>query len=193
MRHAPKASWWLIGTISTLATYIPPAAAKWFNLADPKPVETFLVISPLAALLICIIVVPFRESFRMYQEKELELQKERNDRAEEQRRWAEERVATEERLAGRCLDAVRRRLAEENLAKVSPAEEAALRQILVRGQVSESQLSEPLGVQGVIDARLDKLAQRTNFIVRNFIGEWSVNPSFKDILQELLGDHKPGP
>ncbi len=85
VRHAPSASWWLIGVISTLATFVPAVISKlivWestnVKAANESLTDTMnlLLIGslPVAAFL-CFIFVPFWEAFRLYREKDEELKR----------------------------------------------------------------------------------------------------------------------
>lgn len=96
--------------------------------------ERKVIVLPVAVLVIAVVGGLLWHAYVIYREEF------------EKRLDAEKRLAAaEKRIAGSGLDAARRRLAEANLANLSPAEEEALRQILVRGQVTESQLAEQLG------------------------------------------------
>jgi hypothetical protein len=69
VRRAPAATWWLIGTISTLATFGPPLAAKLFHFADPSTVDTLLVLALPFAAVLCLMTSrwgpgPFSHSWR---------------------------------------------------------------------------------------------------------------------------------
>jgi hypothetical protein len=68
LRHAPKAAWISLGAISTAATYVPPLAVKLFHVAE---VDMTLIIWLIpVAIILCFILVPFREAFRLYKEKD---------------------------------------------------------------------------------------------------------------------------
>ena len=72
IRHAPKTAWAWIGGFSTLATFVPLITAKVFHIANQDIVDTILFFSPLIVFLFCIVVVPLRESYRLYEAKERE-------------------------------------------------------------------------------------------------------------------------
>jgi amino acid transporter len=93
--HAPSASWWLIGTISTLSTYVVALVVLllfWLygdKANKDEVMNTFTLVASIAlvlaipvAVLMCFIIVPFWQAFRMYQEKENELEKEKEKIAE---------------------------------------------------------------------------------------------------------------
>ena len=50
IRRASKASWAVIGTISTLATFAVPGAAKLFGIADQETLNTILFAAPVVAI-----------------------------------------------------------------------------------------------------------------------------------------------
>jgi hypothetical protein len=73
LRHATAWTWVVLGAISTVATYIPAFAAKGFGVVDLDMNAIIFFSFPIAVIL-CFILVPFREAFKLYQEKERELQ-----------------------------------------------------------------------------------------------------------------------
>jgi hypothetical protein len=49
----------VVGIVSTAATFLLPLIARLFG-ANPETADWILIVTPLAALLICLVVVPFR-------------------------------------------------------------------------------------------------------------------------------------
>jgi hypothetical protein len=76
LRHAHKTAWAVIGGISTVTTFAIPIAAQLFGV-DQKTVDVLLISSLPIAVIICFIIVPFREAFLLYREKEAALQEEK--------------------------------------------------------------------------------------------------------------------
>jgi hypothetical protein len=73
VRHATKRSWVVLGIISTVATYVPAVSAKLFGVVD-LDLKPILYFSLPVAVILCFILVPFREAFKLNQEKEKRLQ-----------------------------------------------------------------------------------------------------------------------
>jgi hypothetical protein len=68
LRHAPGKAWAFLAAISTVATYIPALAAKLFGVGNID-MNAIIWLIPVAIIL-CFILVPFREAFKLYKEKD---------------------------------------------------------------------------------------------------------------------------
>lgn len=112
LRHIHKTTWFWIGFVSTLATFVGPCGES-LNILDAKAMNTLLVCIFVLILVVCLLVVPWTQSFRIYQEKVAELQEEKKrnaqgyeslqlDREADRRRWDEERSGFVARLAERA-------------------------------------------------------------------------------------------
>ncbi len=71
--HASRTAWLIIGVISTATTYIPAIAAKIFGVLNLDISAALLMALPLAIIL-CFVLIPFREAFKLLKEKDGELQ-----------------------------------------------------------------------------------------------------------------------
>jgi hypothetical protein len=89
LRHTPRAYWWLIGVVSTVATFAAAAVAV-FRPFDPEIMNPLLVALMILLLIVCLLVVPWAQAFRMYREARTEAEAERA-----LRQTAEGRVAQE--------------------------------------------------------------------------------------------------
>ena len=130
--RAPWASWAWVGALSTVAAFAPACAAKLYHAADEDVMNTLLMLSPVVAVLPCLVIVPGREAYRMYREKDNELAEERRLRAVERKRHVDEL----ESLKGRH-EVKHRELADqrEQLQKQVNALRADLGRVTIRHQV----------------------------------------------------------
>jgi hypothetical protein len=189
LRHASKQSWSLIGILSTIATFAPSIAAKMFGFADPAFVDKALLISPLIVLIVCFIVVPFREAFRLYQEKDKQLEAEKARREEEKRQWDEERAALQQKLqAPNPFENAQRAAVREALSKLDELERQAMLHILIFNGQTDYQIREklPKGTTwaGEIGAAL---SDKTQLLYRDFQGTWRIKKDLKQYVEEMLG------
>jgi hypothetical protein len=177
LRHAPKESWAWIGTISTLSTFAIPAVARIIK-ADSKTVDTLLLVSAPFAVLVCFIIVPFREAFRLYREKEEQLEAEKTRHAEEQRRWESERAEiTKSRFAENVTAE-----AKSQLAKLCKEDRELLRQLVLKFQINETKFARL-----VPGASIVRIKDETDFVHRNTsTGDWRVVEDWHGVLTELL-------
>jgi hypothetical protein len=189
LRHASKKSWSVIGILSTIATFAPPITARIFGFADPALVDKVLLISPLIVLIICFIVVPFREAFRLYQEKEKQLEAEKARHGEEKRQWDEERAALQQKVQATApFENARRAAVGEALSRLDELERQAMLHILVFHGQTDYQIREklPKGTvwQGEIGSSLN---EKTNLLYRDFAGVWHIKKELRDYVEEMLG------
>ena len=170
LRHLPRTSWWLIGIISTLATF-GGAAVAVTKPFDPEAVNTILVILLVLAVIVCILVVPWVQAFRIYQEQMREADRLRGELASR----------------GTALVAARRAEAEALIENLSPADREALNYILVLSLATEEAVQEHVvGKRDLPVADLPGL-ERAGLVRRDMVGYWSVNPVFAEALRELFG------
>jgi hypothetical protein len=101
VRHAPKKAWGWIGSISTLATFTPPIAAKVFHFANQDVMDIILFYSLPTAILVSLVIVPFREAYRLYVEKEKESASAKTEYDEERRRLQQQIDDLRARLLGK--------------------------------------------------------------------------------------------
>jgi hypothetical protein len=86
-------------------------------------------------------------------------------------------------------EAAKRLRAEGQLNQLDDVDRELLRALLVEGSMSEAQAQAHLfQVRGYNEVRqfLGNIEQRTNFLRRDFVGRYEINPAFTDILRRLL-------
>jgi hypothetical protein len=87
----------------------------------------------------------------------------------------------------------RRRLVREQLGKIpQPWQRALLREILVRGQMDEAHATGFLGENGFghMSGALNGLQFHTSFVVRDMVGQYSVNPELREALSAELDEQQ---
>ena len=115
------------------------------------------------------------------------------------RAWLKEHQALEAanaeivRLGAPRFSEERRRAAQEQLAKLNSSEHHVLRELLIRGEMLESQATEYLESLklGRLSGWLNSISSKTSFVNRDFVGQYRVNPTFKQLLEELLSSGAP--
>ena len=82
----------------------------------------------------------------------------------------------------------RREAAQEQLAKLNASERQILRELLIRGEMLEGQATDYLESRGLgrLSGILNCIEAKTNFVNRDFVGQYRVNPTFRELLEELL-------
>lgn len=68
LRRAGIVTWLTVSIISTVSTYGGPLAVKYLKLVDQSKMDAILVFCPFVVGILCLIFVPFWESFRMHQQ-----------------------------------------------------------------------------------------------------------------------------
>jgi hypothetical protein len=85
----------------------------------------------------------------------------------------------------------RLQLVRQDLGKVPQEwQRALLRELLIRGQMDEAHASGFLVEKGFgqISGALNSLQFHTSFVVRDFVGQYSVNSDLRDAISEVLGE-----
>jgi hypothetical protein len=82
----------------------------------------------------------------------------------------------------------RKQEAKEQFARLNRAEHEALRLILLHGSILPNKVSDHLHEQGFADPEraVDNIRGKTSFLLGSVSGDFSVNPSMKDLLEELI-------
>ena len=130
--RASWASWAWVGALSTVAALAPACVAKLYHAADEEVVDTLLMLSPVVAVLPCLVIVPGREAYRMYREKDNELAEERRQRALERNRHVHELESLKRRHEGKQRELAGQR---EQLQEQVNALRADLGRATIRHQV----------------------------------------------------------
>ena len=88
----------------------------------------------------------------------------------------------------------RRQRAESELGRLSDAEKTGLRELLVRGSMTDTDLSEFLRSEGygVHSDFYAKVSTKTSFLKREFAGENTIKDVFKPILRKFLVPRSKG-
>jgi hypothetical protein len=96
------------------------------------------------------------------------------------------RYVTAKRSSGE--NKTRRQEAKEQFSRLNKAEQEALRLILLHGSILPHKIRDHLAKQGYAEPErvLDDIRAKTSFVSATFSGDFSVNPSMKDLLEEFI-------
>jgi hypothetical protein len=111
--------------------------------------------------------------------------------------WRDERLARQ--AAERAAESLRApkysderfRIVREQLKKLDqPWQKVLLRELLFRGQMDEAHASEFLISKGFspMSGALNGLQYHTSFVVRDFVGQYSLNPELREALSVAMDE-----
>jgi hypothetical protein len=190
LRHAPKAAWIFLGVISTVATYIPPLAVKIFRVAD---IDMTLIIWLIpVAVILCFILVPFREAFRLYKEKEDELRDANNKHQQDMSSLKKEIDQLNARLKAKGLTAERMQEVHAKLSECTPQEQDIIRLVTKSGHMHKEKITEYANGRGYSCRTLEKLSIDTGLLLRDVGTDfYSIPRHYEAILADyFFGDNQ---
>jgi hypothetical protein len=179
--HATKKTWTLAGSISTAATFGPIIAKKIFNVTDVSFMDNWVLVSVPVCAALCLIIVPWRESFRLYRDKELELE-------QEKKRHAQEKAALLAKFAS--PNEHKRDFVLSKIKTLDDVELGMLGLISVEGGQLEDELRLYLDSRGR-DRHCDpgvSLATKSKLLERSPDGRWDIKPDLKQIVSEEMAE-----
>ena len=88
------------------------------------------------------------------------------------------------------VGAERKVVAENQLKRLDDLQKMLVKQLLIEGSMTEGHAVAYMHSIGCSEVRefLAPIDSTTNFLSRNFVGRYEINPAFRDVLQELLGN-----
>ena len=88
------------------------------------------------------------------------------------------------------MGAERKVVAENQLKRLDDLQKMLVKQLLIEGSMTEGHAVAYMHSIGCSEVRefLAPIDGTTNFLSRNFVGRYEINPAFRDVLQELLGN-----
>ena len=86
--------------------------------------------------------------------------------------------------------AQRKRLAESQFEQLDELQKSLLKQLLVTDMMNEGHAVAYMQSIGCTEVKecLAPIADKTNFLIRNFVGYYEINPAFREALEKLLGN-----
>jgi hypothetical protein len=112
LRKALNATWYLICLVSTLLTFVILFIVRFYAAVDSTALNTLIWALPFCLVSICLLVVPWIETFRLYQEKGREVSD------------LTARLSAEQKEAVRQLSALKAELDNIRTPKVEITDEA---------------------------------------------------------------------
>jgi hypothetical protein len=103
LRRVLRTTWFLISLASTLLTFVIPFIVNWCTTIESGTLNTFIWVLPFGLLGFCLLVVPWAEAFRLYQEKIIQLDAEMQKHTEQEQQWEQERAALKAQIEGSGL------------------------------------------------------------------------------------------
>jgi hypothetical protein len=194
--HASGQTWFWLGTFSTLATYIPAVAVKLFGVVHLDMDALALYALPIAIML-CFILVPFREAFKLYKESETAWQ---NKLQESQEHWQSRCAKLEDDLKQAKAPVTSPHLVareaeyRRQIEALGTNGRRVLRRIIECGAMDEPALviycSEEcdMGLEPYMDCT------KLPFVTRDFVtGRYSVQSDAQSIVYRILSESATQP